>query len=66
MNTAYEMAGATPADVNVAEVHDCFTRDGRDGHGGDRQGRSRADGARYWVEGKARPTANAASTPPAA
>src|ERR1022692_4275200 len=25
MNTAYEMAGANAADVNVAEVHDCFT-----------------------------------------
>ena len=25
MNTAYRMAGASPADVNVAEVHDCFT-----------------------------------------
>jgi acetyl-CoA acetyltransferase len=25
MATAYEMAGASAADVNVAEVHDCFT-----------------------------------------
>ena len=25
MDTAYEMAGASPADVNVAEVHDCFS-----------------------------------------
>lgn len=25
MNKAYEMAGVKPSDVNVAEVHDCFT-----------------------------------------
>ncbi len=25
MRCAYEMAGVTPADVNVAEVHDCFS-----------------------------------------
>src|SRR5271166_2201937 len=24
MSTAYKMAGLTPADINVAEVHDCF------------------------------------------
>ena len=25
MTKAYEMAGLTPQDVNVAELHDCFT-----------------------------------------
>ena len=54
MNTAYEMAGAGPDDVNVAEIHDCFTVMGaigtevigKAGYG---------EGARYWVEGKAAP-----------
>lgn len=54
MNTAYEMAGAGPDDVNVAEIHDCFTVMGaigteiigKAGYG---------EGARYWVEGRADP-----------
>jgi len=52
MGAAYEMAGASPADVNVAELHDCFTVMGaigtevigKAGYG---------EGARYWVDGKA-------------
>ena len=54
MGAAYRMAGASPADVNVAEVHDCFTVMGaiaaevigKAGYG---------KGAHYWVEGKAAP-----------
>ena len=52
MNKAYEMAGAKPADVNVAEVHDCFTVMGAIGTeviGKAQPGK----GAKYWVEGKA-------------
>ena len=52
MNAAYEMAGASPDDVNVAEIHDCFTVMGaigtevigKAGYG---------EGARYWADGKA-------------
>lgn len=52
MSRAYAMAGLTPADVNVAELHDCFTVMaaigteviGKAAYGG---------GARYWVEGRA-------------
>jgi len=52
MNAAYEMAGASPTDVNVAEIHDCFTVMGaigtevigKAGYG---------EGARYWADGKA-------------
>ena len=52
MNAAYEMAGASPDDVNVAEIHDCFTVMGaigtevigKAGYG---------QGARYWADGKA-------------
>jgi len=54
MNTAYQMAGASPQDVNVAEVHDCFTVMGAIGTeviGKAEPGR----GAQYWVDGKARP-----------
>lgn len=52
MNCAYEMAGIKPQDVNVAEVHDCFTVMGAIGTeviGKAAPGK----GARYWVEGKA-------------
>ncbi len=54
MNTAYEMAGASPADINVAEIHDCFTVMGAIGA----EVIGKADygqGARYWVDGKAVP-----------
>jgi acetyl-CoA acetyltransferase len=54
MNTAYQMAGVKPKDVNVAEVHDCFTVMGAIGTeviGKAEYGK----GAQYWVEGKARP-----------
>jgi acetyl-CoA C-acetyltransferase len=54
MDSAYRMAGAKPADVNVAEVHDCFTVMGAIGTevvGKAEPGR----GAQYWVDGKARP-----------
>jgi acetyl-CoA C-acetyltransferase len=52
MNKAYEMAGVKPADVNVAEVHDCFTVMGAIGTeviGKAKPGK----GAKFWVEGKA-------------
>jgi acetyl-CoA C-acetyltransferase len=52
MRCAYEMAGLTPADVNVAEVHDCFTVMGAIGTeviGKAEPGK----GAKYWVDGKA-------------
>ena len=54
MSKAFEMAGVLPADVNVAEVHDCFTVMGALGTeviGKAAEGR----GAQYWVDGKARP-----------
>ncbi len=54
MNTAYEMAGASPADVNVAEVHDCFTVMGA--LGTEVIGKAApGEGAKYWVDGKAAP-----------
>ncbi len=52
MNTAYQMAGVTPKDVNVAEVHDCFTVMGAIGT--EVVGKaSFGKGAQYWAEGKA-------------
>ena len=53
MDNAYKMAGVTPADVNVAEIHDCFTVMGA--LGTEVLGKANpGQGARYWVEGKAR------------
>jgi acetyl-CoA C-acetyltransferase len=52
MGRAYAMAGVKPADVNVAEVHDCFTVMGAIGAeviGKAAPGR----GAQYWKDGKA-------------
>ncbi len=52
MSRAYEVAGVKPKDVNVAEIHDCFTVMGAIGT----EVIGKADygqGARYWVEGKA-------------
>jgi acetyl-CoA acetyltransferase len=54
MSRAYEMAGTRPAEVNVAEIHDCFTVMGAIGT----EVLGKADfgrGAHYWIEGKARP-----------
>ncbi|MGE0452336.1 MAG: thiolase family protein [Vicinamibacteria bacterium] len=54
MNAAYAMAGVKPQDVNVSELHDCFTVMGAIGTevvGKAEPGR----GARYWVDGKAAP-----------
>jgi acetyl-CoA C-acetyltransferase len=55
MGRAYEMAGVSPKDVNVAEIHDCFTVMGAIGT----EVIGKADygrGAAYWVEGKAAPS----------
>jgi acetyl-CoA C-acetyltransferase len=54
MNKAYEMAKVSAKDVNVAEVHDCFTVMGAIGT----EVIGKADygrGAQYWIDGKARP-----------
>ncbi|MCZ2151895.1 MAG: thiolase family protein [Bryobacterales bacterium] len=55
MSKAYAMAGLTAKDINVAEVHDCFSVMGAIGAeviGKAEYGR----GARYWREGKAAPS----------
>lgn len=53
MNKAYEMARVTPKDVNVAEIHDCFTVMGAIGT--EVIGKAEyGQGARFWSEGKAR------------
>ena len=52
MKKAYAMADVNPADVNVAEIHDCFTVAGAIGTeviGKAAPGK----GARYWMDGKA-------------
>lgn len=52
MNEAYRRAGVTPAEVNVAEIHDCFTvmaAIGTEVLGKAEVGR----GAQYWVDGRA-------------
>jgi acetyl-CoA acetyltransferase len=54
MNAAYAMSGLAPSDVNVAELHDCFTVMGAIGT----EVIGKADygqGAKYWVDGKAAP-----------
>ncbi len=58
MNAAYAMAGATPADVNVAEIHDCFTVMGA--LGTEILGKAQPGcGARFWKDGNAAPQASA-------
>ncbi|HYN04895.1 MAG TPA: thiolase family protein, partial [Vicinamibacteria bacterium] len=55
MNGAYAMAGVSPKDVNVAELHDCFTVMGAIGT--EVVGKAEyGKGARYWVDGKAAPS----------
>jgi acetyl-CoA acetyltransferase len=52
MKAAYRMAGLSPADVNVAEVHDCFSVMGA--LGAEVIGKAGyGEGARYWKAGKA-------------
>ncbi|MDD5563709.1 MAG: alpha/beta fold hydrolase, partial [Thermoanaerobaculaceae bacterium] len=52
MGKAYAMAGATSSDVNVAEVHDCFTV--MAAIAAEVLGKAPVGkGAQYWVDGKA-------------
>jgi acetyl-CoA C-acetyltransferase len=52
MNKAYAMAGVKPADVGVAEVHDCFTVMGA--IGAEVLGKAPVGrGAQFWVDGRA-------------
>ncbi|MCK5379236.1 MAG: thiolase family protein, partial [Acidobacteria bacterium] len=54
MSAAYDMAGATPDDINVAEIHDCFTVMG--GLGTEVIGKAApGQGLAYWKDGKAAP-----------
>jgi len=53
MNDAYAMAGKSAADVNVAEIHDCFTVMG--GIGTEVIGKADyGKGLEYWKDGKAK------------
>jgi acetyl-CoA C-acetyltransferase len=57
MRTAYAMADITPAEIQAAEIHDCFTVMGALGTeiiGKAKPGR----GAAYWSDGNAAPGAN--------
>ena len=59
MSAAYAMADITPAEVNVAELHDCFTVMGAIGT----EVIGKADygrGAQYWVDGRASVTGDCA------
>jgi acetyl-CoA acetyltransferase len=52
MQQAYAMAGVQAADVDLAEIHDCFTVMGA--IGAEVLGRAECgQGARYWAEGRA-------------
>lgn len=54
MKKAYAMAGVTSNDVNVAEIHDCFTvmaALGTEVLGKAEYGK----GAQYWIDGRAKP-----------
>jgi acetyl-CoA acetyltransferase len=52
MRKAYAMAGAKPEDVNVAEIHDCFTV--MAAIGTEVIGKAPAgSGARFWTDGRA-------------
>jgi acetyl-CoA C-acetyltransferase len=54
MRRAYAMAGVGAADVNVAEIHDCFTVMGAIGT--EVLGKAAAGrGTHYWIEGRANP-----------
>lgn len=54
MKKAYAMAGVSPEDVRVAEIHDCFTVMGA--LGTEVLGKAEyGKGAQYWIDGKARP-----------
>ncbi len=56
MNNAYSMAGIGPSDIQLAEVHDCFSVMGA--LGAEVLGVApTGHGARYWVDGKAAPGA---------
>ena len=54
MNSAYAMAGITPAEIQAAEIHDCFTVMGA--LGTEILGRATPGrGAAYWANGNAGP-----------
>lgn len=54
MRSAYAMAGVAPADIQAAEIHDCFTVMGA--LGTEILGKATpGKGAAYWAEGKAAP-----------